>query len=50
MKEYTFDVGDHNVTINASSEREAWNIIQQFAPNGEQIELLRVQEMDGKDL
>ncbi len=48
MKEYTFDVGDNNVTINAISEREAWDVIQQFAPDGEQIELLGVQEIDGQ--
>lgn len=49
MKEYTFDVGDQNVTINATSERQAWNIIQQFAADGVQITLLGVQEIDGQD-
>ena len=49
MKEYTFDVGDHNVTINARSEKQAWDIIQQFGTDGDQITLLGVQEIDGKD-
>jgi hypothetical protein len=49
MKEYTFDVGDRNVTINARSERDAWSIIQQFGSDGDQITLLGVQEIDGQD-
>lgn len=49
MKEYTFDVGHHNVTTEATSEREAWDIIQQYAPDGEQIRLLGVQQIDGLD-
>lgn len=49
MKEYTFDVGDHNVTIEAMTEREAWEIIQQFSADGEQITLLGVQQIDGQD-
>ena len=49
MKEYTFDVGDHNVTIHAKSEQHAWQIIQQFGRDFQQITLLGVQEIDGGD-
>lgn len=32
MKKYTFDVGHQDVIIEATSEEEAWEIVQQFVP------------------
>ncbi len=46
MKEYTFDLGHMDMTIEASTEREAWDTIQQFAPDGEPIRLISIKQVD----